>query len=116
MLHNPFYDPLKSYEDNFHEGPFNDLADGKIYKQTGKPEYMFLGNPVFLPFGIPAGPLLNGKYVKAALDKGFDIPTYKTVRSQKYKSNPWPNVLSVQVKEDLTLDIAEEGILANKFY
>jgi len=116
MLHKPFYDPEKSYEQNYSEGPFNAFTDNKIFRQTGTQKYTIFGQKVFLPFGIPAGPLLNGKYIKAALDKGFDIPTYKTVRSNAYPSNPWPNVLSVQVKESLTLDMAADGILANHIY
>lgn len=45
---------------------------------------IFFGFKVNSPFGIPAGPLINGNFVKAALNKGFDICTYKTVRSGKY--------------------------------
>jgi dihydroorotate dehydrogenase len=59
---------------------------------------------VNLPLGIAAGPLLNGRFVKAALDKGFDIPVYKTVRTRRYASHAWPNVLAVHPKGDLPLD------------
>lgn len=116
MLQVPFFDPEKSYEQNFEEGPYGAFADGKVFEQAGEPEYEFFGNKVFAPFGIPAGPLLNGNYVKAALDKGFDIPVYKTVRTHKYPCNPWPNVLSVQVKGDLTLEQAEKGVVGNHTY
>lgn len=116
MLHAPFYDPLKTYEENFGKGPFSAFTDGKIISQKGEPRYKFLGYKVYLPFGIAAGPLLNGKYVKAALDKGFDLPVYKTVRSRKYPCNPWPNVLSVHVKGDLTLEKAQEGVLGDNIY
>src|SRR5438046_167006 len=112
MLHQPFFDPEKTYEENFNEGPFGTFADGQEIKNTGEPQYAFFNNPVYLPFGIPAGPLLNGKYVKAALDKGFDIPVYKTVRTRKYPTNQWPNVLSVQVKDRLTFEMAEKGLTA----
>lgn len=116
MLHTPYFDPEKTYEDNFSQGPFGAFADGKVFKQTGTPKYIVLGQKVYTPFGIPAGPLLNGKYVKAALDKGFDMPVYKTVRTKKYPCNPWPNVLSVQVKGDLTLEQADKGVVANHEY
>ncbi len=115
-LHKPFFDPEKTYEENFEQGPFGDFADGKVIEQTGMPTYSFLAQKLNLPFGIPAGPLLNGKYVKSALDKGFDLPVYKTVRSRRYPSNPWPNVLSVQIKGDLTLEQAEKGIVGNHIY
>jgi dihydroorotate dehydrogenase len=100
----PFYDPARSYLDNFNEGPFGLFADSSAAVEEGKPRHTFLGHKVFEPFGIPAGPLLNSKFVKAALDMGFDIPVYKTVRTRKYASHPWPNVLAVKVDGDLTLD------------
>lgn len=98
----PFYDPEKSYQDNFDQGPFGAFADGVAVEQAGAPTHNFLGVPVFEPFGIPAGPLLNGRFVKAALDKGFDIPVYKTVRTRPYPCHPWPNVLPVKVDGNLT--------------
>lgn len=112
----PFYDPLKSYEENFKEGPFGEFANGVVFKNEGGPKLDFLGQKVFSAFGIPAGPLLNGKFVKAALDKGFDICTYKTVRSAKHPCNPMPNVVGVKVSGDLTFEQAEAGILASEKY
>ena len=69
MTQIPFYDPKKTYEENYNNGPFGEFADGKIYKETGNPTYDFLGQKVYLPFGIANGPLINGNFVKAALDK-----------------------------------------------
>src|ERR1700712_1136933 len=100
----PFYDPARSYLDNFNHGPFGLFADPVPLPPLGAPQHTFLGHKINEPFGIPAGPLLNGAYVKAALDKGFDIPVYKTVRTRKVASHPWPNVLAVDVEGDLTLD------------
>jgi dihydroorotate dehydrogenase len=116
MLHKPYYDPEKTYDENFEKGPFGAFADKKVFKNTGEPKYEFLGQKVYLPFGIPAGPLLNGNFVKSALDKGFDIVTYKTVRSLKYPCSQWPNVLGVQIKGNLTLDMAEKGIVGSHVY
>jgi dihydroorotate dehydrogenase len=106
MFSEPFYDPARSYQDNFEHGPFGAFADAGVLLSGdgGKPRYKFLGNAVNSPLGIPAGPLLNGKYVKAALDKGFDVPVYKTVRTRKYAAHAWPNVLAVKVQGDLALD------------
>ena len=87
------------------------FADGKIFISEGEPKYDFFGHKVFSPFGIPAGPLINGKFVASALDKGFDIATYKTVRTKKYPCHEWPNVLSVSVDGDLTLEKAEEKLV-----
>jgi len=108
MTLEPFYDPEKSYEDNFAQGPFGAFSDGKILNPIGKTYgvYDFLGFKVNSPFGIAAGPLLNGKFIKAALDKGFDIPMHKTVRTKPRPSNLWPNVLPIDVVGDLTLEKA----------
>lgn len=116
MLKKPFFDPLLSYEDNYKKGPFGEFANKKVFKEKGIPDYYIFGLPVFTPFGIPAGPLLNSKYVNAALDKGFDLVEYKTVRTKFRTSNEWPNVLAVKVKGDLTLKMAEKGVIGNQKY
>jgi dihydroorotate dehydrogenase (NAD+) catalytic subunit len=113
MPSEPFYDPAKSYLDNFERGPFGLFANTTPTSQITDPKHEFLGHPVFAPFGIPAGPLINGKFVKAALDMGFDIPVYKTVRTHKYACHPWPNVLAVNVEGDLAPD---RTLVANEDY
>lgn len=112
----PFYDPKRSYEENYDKGPFNAFADHKIYKQKGEPQYDFLGQRVYLPFGIPAGPLLNSNFVKAAFEKGFDINVYKTVRSDFFPCHPFPNVLAVNIKGDLTIEKLKEPLVVNTKY
>src|SRR5579875_2802473 len=104
MLTEPFYDPARSYLENFEQGPFSSFAERCTYENRGEPRHKFLGHEVNLPLGIAAGPLLNGRYVKAALDKGFDLPVYKTVRTRRYPAHAWPNVLAVHPGGDLQLD------------
>lgn len=116
MLQTPFFNPHLTYEDNYKKGPFGAFSDKKVYQQKGIPDHYLFGIPVFLPFGIPAGPLLNSKFVIAALDKGFDVVTYKTVRTKKHPSNEWPNVVSVHVVGNLTLKQAEKGLIATREY
>ena len=85
----PFYDPARSYGDNFEHGPFGLFADNTFAVASdlpAEPKHTFLGHKVSTPFGIPAGPLVNGKFVTAALRAGFDLPIYKTVRTRKYES------------------------------
>lgn len=102
-MEKPFFDPNKTYYENWEQGPFGAFADNTI-----------LGQEKRIPFGIPAGPLLNAKFIKAALEKGFDYVVYKTVRSYEKKSNEWPNVLQVDIKGDLTLEQAKKGVITKK--
>lgn len=107
MLSKPaFYDPAKSYEDNYTSGP-------PIFSQDVKPPrhalhnaktFEFLGQKVSLPFGIPPGPLLNSQYMKAAFDWGYDVSTYKTVRADIFPCHPFPNILYVQTPPELHPD------------
>jgi dihydroorotate dehydrogenase len=101
MVAAPFYDPERSYSENYAAGPFGAFADGKVFVPDEAPQHTFLGQRLHLPFGIPAGPLVNGKFVKAALDRGFDLPTYKTVRTRAYAAHAWPNVLAVHPEGEL---------------
>src|SRR3989344_3847673 len=110
----PFYDPAKSYEDNYNQGPFGAFADGEVLEEKGEPEFEIFGHKVYTPFGIPAGPLVNAKFIKAAFEKGFDICVYKTVRTRIKKSNVWPNVLPVEIEGDLTMEKARQGLTAKK--
>ena len=57
-----------------------------------------------------------GKFVKAALDKGFDIVEYKDTRTREYPCHPLPNVIPLDVRGDLTLEMAEQGVKAAKSY
>lgn len=116
MLQTPFYDPNLSYEDNYNDGPFGAFADGDVFEQRGEPQYDFLGQKVYSPFGIPAGPLLNSKFCKAAFEKGFDISVYKTVRSSVFPSHPFPNILAVKLEGDLTLEKAQNKLIGDNNY
>jgi len=107
MLQTPFYDPNKSYQENYDEGPFGAFADGKDLRTKEEPKYNFLGFKINTPFGIPSGPLLNSKFCQAAFEKGFDVIHYKTRRSVSFPTNEWPNILSVEVEGDLTLTLLE---------
>lgn len=98
----PFYDIKKSYDENCSQGPFGAFADGEVFEEKGEPRFEFLGHKAYSLFGIPAGPLVNGKFVRAALDKGFDIPVYKTVRTRAQESHAWPNVVGIETKGDIS--------------
>lgn len=115
-LGKPWFDPEKSYEDNFKAGPAGAFGNGSVDDIDISEKFSFFGKPLAFPIGIPAGPLLNGAFVKGALDKGFDVPIHKTVRTRAYASHPWPNVLGVKVEGDLTLEKAQKPLVATHEY
>lgn len=91
----PLYDIGKSYDENAADGPF---FTGKIPDRRWPPEEKwidFLGYPVASPIGVPAGPLLTSRWVSLAGALGYDIPIYKTIRSQAHPSHPLPNMVYV---------------------
>lgn len=95
-----FYNQYKSYEDNFITGPFIVTEDKDTPIGEYKSQFDFFGKKIVYPFGIPAGPLLNGNFVRAAWNKGFPLPTYKTVRAAEHQCFPWPNIISVESKSE----------------
>jgi dihydroorotate dehydrogenase (NAD+) catalytic subunit len=116
MLRAPFYDPLKSYEDNYATGPFGDFADGKDVREPSQPKFDFHGQKINFPLGIPAGPLLNSAFCKAAFEKGFDIAVYKSVRAAIFPCHPFPNVLAIHPDGDLTFEKIAKPVIADTTY
>jgi len=116
MMEQPFYDPQLSYEANFETGPFGAFADGEQLHRLDEPQVEFLGQKLFQPFGIPAGPLINGKFVAAAFAKGFDLNVYKTVRTKFYPCHPNPNVLAAKIEGELSLERAQQPVVADENY
>src|SRR6185295_19841719 len=55
----------------------------------------FCGIPLCSPLGMPAGPLLNSGWILYYAALGFDVLTYKTVRSSARASHALPNLLPV---------------------
>lgn len=120
----PFYDVTKSYEENYDNGPFGLFADRTFSALPVNQPQTFMGFNVDLLFGIPAGPLLNSKFITAAWRAGFSLNTYKTVRSDIYPCHPFPNVIKVKGKTEhiypgdtvvgntdmSTVDIEHDGI------
>lgn len=108
----PFYDPKLSYETNYQNGPFGVFAQDPQPQVISPTAHQFLNYQVNLPFGIPAGPLLNANFIKAAFKYGFDLCTYKTVRTRSFASQPFPNILAVHpLHQDLKL---QQEVLADQ--
>ena len=65
--------------------------------------WQFCGYRVRSPLGIPAGPLLNSAWIRYYAALGFDVLTYKTVRSAYRACYGLPNLLPV-TGADLTAE------------
>lgn len=87
----PVYDRFQSYDWNYEHAPVPVAVEAP--KMPG--EWSFCGLPVASPLGVPAGPLLNGKWCLYYASLGFDVVTYKTVRSRSRDCYPLPNLQPV---------------------
>ena len=88
------YDRSQSYRWNYDNPP--DPVDVEEPAVDG--DWTFCGLPVPSPLGIPAGPLLNGRWVLYYAAFGFDVLTYKTVRSVQRDCYPLPNLVPVNTE------------------
>ncbi|MCG8652222.1 MAG: hypothetical protein MI861_20450 [Pirellulales bacterium] len=57
--------------------------------------FSFAGLPTRGPLGVSAGPLLNGRWILYYASLGFDVLTYKTVRSRARQCYELPNLVHV---------------------
>ncbi|MFA6492487.1 MAG: aspartate ammonia-lyase, partial [Candidatus Babeliales bacterium] len=110
----PIYDIKKTYEENFANGPF---FSGSIPERTKAPceqWYDFLGFKVASRIGVPAGPLLNSNWTTLAARMGFDIVTYKTIRSGVHPCHPLPNMIYVDTHGELNKHRLNETLTEQK--
>jgi dihydroorotate dehydrogenase (NAD+) catalytic subunit len=85
-----------SYEANYTAGPdFEGQLPDLAALNAGLPPATFLGYRVNSTLGVPAGPLLNAAYIALYARLGFDVLTYKTVRTGYFPAHPFPNVRPV---------------------
>lgn len=66
------------------------------------------GFPVDFPLGLPASVLAsNAKWIEFYARRGFDILTYKTVRSCPRPVHPWPNWVFLKDPKELAFPFEE---------
>ena len=114
-LHKPgvlAYDISQSYEWNYVNAP-------AVPEYVGIPDcpgsWDFCGLPVSAPIGIAAGPLLNSRWLLYYAARGFDVVTYKTVRSSARKSYDPPNLLPVcgEAMSDAQSSVTADATIAS---
>lgn len=89
----PIYDESKTFQENLLEGPF---FTGVIPERIVPSRFewkQLLGFDVMTPIGIPASPfVVNARGLKLASDLGYDVITWKTIRSAATQARPYPHV------------------------
>lgn len=88
----------RTYRWNYEHGP---AFAGPYPPVPATPMKSFLGLPVRSRFGISAGLLLNSRWIATYARLGFDLLTYKTVRTRARRSYPLPNWVLVEADEPL---------------
>lgn len=125
----PIYDIEKSYLENAEQGPFFPEALPERVRPPKEEWKDFLGFKIASPMGIPAGPLLNAKWIRFAARMGYDVLCYKTIRSHSYPGHPLPNIVYVEgetqilpnhpppfiLKRNAPPDLIEEVAITNSF-
>ena len=91
-VHLQRYQREQTYDWNVEHAP-QQLPDVPVPRVTG--QWTYCGLPVNSPLGIAAGPLLNGSWCRYYAALGFDVLTYKTVRSGARECYALPNLLPV---------------------
>jgi len=87
------YDLHATFEENARRGP---LLGNDVPTVPETPTKRFLGLAVGSRFGIAAGLLPNSRWIGPYARRGFDLLTYKTVRSVARASHPMPNWVFVE--------------------
>lgn len=101
------YDITKSFEENCTFGPY---WDGKFPNlPKNHPKTLFLGFSLNAPFGIPACPLtVNARCIGVVSRLGFDLLTYKSVRSVEWHGNPFPHWFYVNAPKNTDIQKKKE--------
>ena len=96
----PRYDRSQTYRWNYEHAP--EPPDDVDIPAVPRPLDVLRLFRVTSPLGIAAGPLLNGRWILYYAALGFDILTYKTIRSRARDCYPLPNLQPVGIATSLT--------------
>ncbi|MEP7166684.1 MAG: hypothetical protein ABI758_01745 [Candidatus Woesebacteria bacterium] len=117
------YDITKTFEENIAYGPFWNTDKANLHRT-------FLGFNIHSPFGVAACPLtVNSRFILFLSTLGYDIFTYKSVRSLEWRGNAFPHWQYVDIKGEFSdpsvlpkaqasftpFDTAETTTMANSF-
>ncbi|MFT5523103.1 MAG: dihydroorotate dehydrogenase (NAD+) catalytic subunit [Pirellulaceae bacterium] len=89
------YEAQKTYQWNYDHPPRVQPFAARELNET----WGFAGHEITSPLGVAAGPLLNGDWCLYYANLGFDVVTYKTVRSGKRPCYDLPNLQPVECEQ-----------------
>ncbi len=91
----------KSYQWNYDHGP---SFEGPLPElQQPDKKFKLWNFELNSPLGVPAGPLLDSKWIELYGKLGFDIPVYKTVRTIERECHPNPNCVFVDAQRQISV-------------
>ena len=105
----PTYDVAKTYNWHYEHGPIHDRPPERVAPVR---EEQFFGHPVNSTIGVPSGPLLNSMWVTYYARLGWDIVTYKSVRSRHKGCYSLPNLQFLDVGAQLAGAPSSERVVA----
>jgi len=115
MLTMPVYDIKKTFKYNFEHGP-SISPESLPFKIIGQAKYPFWGKKLSSQLGIPAGLLLDSRWIRLYSQLGFDILTYKTVRTRRQTEHPYPNCLLVEATKPWLPGAIPDYVKTSKSY
>jgi dihydroorotate dehydrogenase len=107
------YNISQSFEENIENGPYWDNSLPKI--NPPKKKYLFMGHKVNTLFGVSASPLTHGSKAVSLMSKlGYDIITYRSVRSRFWKGQTYPHWRYVNIPKQLKYEDLANPVLGNE--
>ncbi len=108
----PIYNYDRPFSENYH-GPMHELDAAPAEVLDEDQDWQLLGRPIAYPIGVPASPLTaSAEWIGALASQGFNVLTYKTVRSTSRDAFPAPNWFFVKdLDEPLSVDSLPDDVV-----
>lgn len=85
----PIYNFFAGFDENA-GGPWDGTSNPSV--ATGELDWTLLGEQIRFPIGVPASGLTaNSTWVRYFARRGFNVITFKTVRSVEHRPHNWPH-------------------------
>jgi dihydroorotate dehydrogenase len=95
----PLYDINKTFEENFNNPSFPSIKPPIRVWPDKAHWHSLLGYTLASKIGVAPCAVTTGKGIALLSQLGFDLLTYKTIRSQAHPSHPLPNIVHVEAEK-----------------